>query len=145
MKKLSGKVAEMTREEWRGLGFFYSSDDNEKRWDLYGSQSGIARLTEEISTFISRDEIFGKHEHLLPHWYLTIEYDEVPDINKRGIVGRKVDLLKVREYLNSLQNNALTQSCVAIHSCFDQTTYKMYFHIEQDDFDPSSMDWQLQS
>ena len=145
MEKLSGKVADMTRNEWKELGFFYYSDDSEKRWDLYGSQSGIVRLSEEISDFISRDEIFGEHQHLLPHWYLTIEYDEVPDINKRGIVGRKVDLLKVRDFLNSAQNNSSPRSCVAIHSCFDQTTYKMYFHIEQDDFDPSSMDWQLQS
>lgn len=145
MEKLSGKVAEMTALEWKELGFFYSSDDVKKRWDLYGSLSGLAKLSEELSNFIKRDEKFGEHEHLLPHWYLTIEYDEAPDISKRGIVGRKHDLLKLRDYLNSISNNLSPQSCISIHSCFEKTSYEMYFHIENDDFDPSSMDWQLQS
>ena len=145
MEKLSGKVADMTAEEWKELGFFYSSDDDMKRWDLNGSLSGVARLSEELNNFSERDEVFGEHEHLLPHWYLTIEYDEVPDINKRGIVGRKLDLLKLRDYLISIPDNLSSQACFSIHSCFEKTTYEMYFHIENEDFDPSSMDWQLQS
>ena len=145
MEKLKGKVAKLTVEEWKELGFFYSSDDDKKRWDLYGSLSGVARLSEKLNSFLERDEKFGEHEHFLPHWYLTIEYDETPDIKKRGILGRKLDFLKLRDYLNSISNNFSSQSCVSIHDCFEETSYEMFFHIEDDDFDPSSMDWQLQS
>ncbi len=145
MEKLKGKVAELTRQEWNDLGFYYSSNDDVKRWDLFGTTKGLERLSEELGHFTKKDEVYGAHEHLLPHWYLTIEFDESPDINKRGIVGRKQDLIILRDYIVKNIPSLSVDSSFSVHDCFDATSYEMYFHIQNDDFDPSSMDWQLQS
>lgn len=145
MNKLSGKVADLTRQEWQELGFFYDIDEDDSRWDLHGSKSGLLNLPKEIRAFTNKSEVYGEHEHLLPHWYLTISYDEVADINKRGIQGKKADLLALADYLEKTISSSTEKSTIEAHLCITPTNFKMLLHVHGDSFDPSSLDPQLQS
>lgn len=143
MEKLSSQAAAETRLEWQELGFFYNIDEVSEKWHLYGSLAGLMRLSEELSIFLDRKECIGEHEHLLPHWYLTIQYEDAADISKRGIVGTKDDLRRLKEYLMNLSQTLSVGDIAEIHSCFLNTSYQMLYHVKEDDFDPSSMDPQL--
>lgn len=143
MKKLSPKLQEMTKEEWRELGFYYISDDDKGRWDLHGSVNGLSNLISLIESFLAQDEVLGKHEHLLPHWYLTFEFTKAGDVSKRGLVGSKRDFQALNSFLRKQFEEAQKGDVIDLHRFYQSPSYKMFLHIHGDSFDPSSMDPQL--
>jgi len=145
MDKLTGKVAEMTRKEWRDLGFFYVSSESNKAWSLHGSQNGLLNLAGEIRTFCGKNEIFGEHEHLLPHWYLTLTFDEHLDINGRGIQGRKSDFLALASNIEKVLFDCKIGDTIDVSEFIDNSSYKMVLSICEAKFDPSTLDPQLES
>ncbi|MBH0014336.1 hypothetical protein I6F66_19895 [Pseudoalteromonas sp. NZS100_1] len=143
MNKLSPKLAEMTREEWRELGFYYIIDDDSKAWNLYGSVDGLSNFITEILKFTARDEVKGEHEHLLPHWYLTLQYDDGFDICERGILASKIELLIFIDILKQLLLKAKVGEIIGLHNHVKSASYRMYLHVKGADFDPSKLDPQL--
>ena len=90
MERLSGRVAEVTRQEWRDLGFYYLSDDNTCEWHLYGSREGLLRLSEMLERYAA-DPMHApspEHKHLGPHCYFTLTNGPGPRLDGRGIWGQ---------------------------------------------------------
>ena len=143
MNELSPKLAEMTREEWRELGFYYIIDNDSKAWNLYGSIDGLSNFITEILKFTERYEVKGEHEHLLPHWYLTLQYDDGFDICRRGLLASKTEFLIFIDILRLRLEEAEVGEIIGLHNHVKSTSYQMYLHIKGADFDPSILDPQL--
>jgi len=145
MDKLSKKVAELTRAEWRELGFYYITNDSSEKWELYGSKDGFANFVSILRNFSRREQEYGEHEHLLPHWYLTLTFEPSANITKRGISGKKDDFDKLASYLESLLECSTAGTLIKLHECFEAVCYSMHLHVQAELFDPAILDPQLQS
>lgn len=144
MDKLSGKAAELTRAEWRELGFYYVSHDGEQKWELHGSKSGLFNLSELLRNFANDNREYGDHEHLLPHWYFTLTASDAFAIDARGISGTPEQLRNFATYFNGKVLSSANSSTVCVSKEIFNTDYSIEFTVHGDNFDPSSKDPQLQ-
>ena len=107
MNKLSGKAAELTRQEWRDLGFYYISSTEQQKWILHGSKVGLLNLCKLVEEFAAKNHPLGEHDHLLPHWYLTLTSCDTFSINSRGISGTPKQLNEFAKiFTKSVQNSS---------------------------------------
>lgn len=143
MDKLSGKAAELTRQEWRDLGFHYVSNTEKQKWILHGSKSGLLNLCKLIEEFAARILQFGEHEHLMPHWYLTLTSSDSFSINSRGISGTPEQL----NQFSKIFSQSVQASDLEITSCLPKEVFDSEYAIEYtvhgESYDPSSQDPQL--
>ncbi len=143
MNKLSGKAAELTKSEWRDLGFYYISHEDKRTWELHGSQKGLINLCSLLREFADADYKLCHHEHLLPHWYLTITLTDSFAINERGIEGTSRQLNEFADTLEHEFSEAVIHVISTISKCAYETEYKIEYTVHGDDFDPSLKDPQL--
>lgn len=143
MDKLSGKVAEQTREEWRELGFYYISSEEQKTWTLHGSRKGLLNLSRLVKEFASLDLPFGTHKHLMPHWYLTLTSDDNFTVNSRGISGTPRQLNEFAEIFSKRVQQSSLGVSEYISAKILSSDYSIEFMVHGDSFDPSSKDPQL--
>lgn len=144
MEKLSEKGAEITRTEWRELGFFYESNEELKRWDLYGSKAGLGNLVKLLNQFALREESNGEHEHLGPHWYFTLTSSSSPMLDKRGVWGSPKDFKKLAKLIDSELSLYSVGECIEISDKFcGEAEFCIALHIKGEAFDSASLDQQL--
>lgn len=146
MEKLSGRVAEMTRQEWRDFGVYYISDDKAQEWHLHGSAAGLVGLAETLERYARgpnrADQ--SEHEHLGPHWYLTLTTWPEPRLDGRGIWGQPHDFKRLADILRSTLGSSSPGQTHRIREQFASSTqYSLVLHVESDSFDPASLDPQL--
>ena len=146
MEKLSGRVAEMTRQEWRDFGVYYISDDEERAWHLHGSKDRLlhfADLLDRYSANPARAAV-SEHEHLGPHWYLTLTTHPEARLDGRGIWGQPTDFERLARLLRNAVGQATPgQACRIREQYVPNAEYDLILHVESDSFDPSSLDPQL--
>ena len=82
-------VNEMTRQEWRKLGFFYDFDDTPGEWRLRGSRAGLANFVRIVRYYAacSLSGQVSEHIHLGPYSYLKIGTAERAEITSKWIAG----------------------------------------------------------
>jgi hypothetical protein len=145
MEKLSGRAAEMTRQEWRELGVYYTSDDNAEEWHLHGSKSGLVRLAKTLVRFAGNpNQALSEHAHLGPHSYLTLTTWTEPRLDDRGIWGQPNDFDRLASILLDLLGSSSPGQTRCIREQFASSAqYTLVLHLESESFDPASLDPQL--
>ena len=143
MNKLSGKAAELTRQEWRDLGFYYISSTEQQKWILHGSKVGLLNLCKLVEEFAAKNHPLGEHDHLLPHWYLTLTSCDTFSINSRGISGTPKQLNEFAKiFTKSVQNSSKGTTSLLSKDVFS-SEYAIEYTVHGDNYDPSSKDPQL--
>lgn len=146
MAELSPKVAEMTRREWRDLGFFYFSDDDAREWQLTGSRHGLLRFADRLDAYAADPRFFdqSEHDHFGPHMYLKIMTWPEAGIDGRSIHGTQEDIRRlaalVREKLSSARAGEVVSVC---REYVADAEYRIVFRVREDSFDPAGEDPQL--
>src|SRR5690606_3316522 len=146
MERLSGPAAEMTRQEWREFGFYYISNDEKREWHLYGSISGLRGLVDALSRYAAnpRNADQAEHEHLGPHFYLTLTTWPEPRLDGRGIWGQPRDFERLAHLLRETLDVATAGQTSVIREHYTPSAeYALTLHIQPTSFDPSSLDPQL--
>ncbi|WP_423201100.1 Imm32 family immunity protein [Corticibacter populi] len=146
MEKLSEPLAERTRQEWRDFGFYYISDAEALEWHLHGSKSGLLGLAEALDSYAgnSSNAVPSEHEHLGPHWYFTLTTWPESRLDGRGIWGQPRDFERLASLLREILDVATTGHTYIIRDQYvPSAEYALVLHIQQDSFDPASMDPQL--
>jgi len=144
MEKLSSRMADMTRQEWRDFGVYYISDDEAREWHLHGSTSGLVRLAEALERFARNPNRAApsEHEHLGPHYYLTLTTWPEPRLDDRGIWGQPHDFERLGG-IGLLGSSSPGQThCIREHFA-PSARYSLVLHVESESFDPASLDPQL--
>jgi hypothetical protein len=146
MDKLSPKVAEMTRREWRDLGFFYYSDDDAREWQLTGSKEGLLRFAGCLDAYATDPQFAdqSEHDHFGPHMYLKVMTWLDAGIDGRSIHGTQEDIQRLATLVRRKLSVAHAGETVAVgREYVADAEYKIVFHVKEDGFDPASEDPQL--
>jgi len=143
---LSPKAAEMTRREWRELGFFYNRDDLGKQWQIIGSRAGLLRLADLLEKYSSNSSfaVSSDHQHYGPHMYLEIMTWDKAGIDAHAIFGTQKDIARLANVIRSGVERARVGDVLIVGSDYsDQCKYNIALSVDDDRFDPSSADPQL--
>jgi hypothetical protein len=143
---MSNKLREITKEEWRELGFYYEQDENDRHWKLVGSRSGLLRLTEILDEYCSnpRNEQISEHDHLGPYMYLKIITMDECVIEEGGIYGSILDLGRLSSIVREELNKAKQSDRIIIDRAYSEiNNYKIVLEVREEGFDPASEDSEL--
>jgi hypothetical protein len=137
------EVNEVTRQEWRELGFFYEIDDKAKEWRIRGSRAGLfgfARVLFEYSKDPRRQRL-SEHAHFGPYSYLEIGTWNARVIDGHWIAGTLEDLnvlsgLVAQEILRAKPGDAF-----GLRDAYaPDSPYELRLELCGDDFDPAAAD-----
>lgn len=140
---MSDKIKELTKQEWRELGFYYDRDDNEKLWKIVASKNGVTSFINLLYDFSNKfkESTESEHEHYGPYFYLEIMLWNCPSINKHCICGSHSDMIKLAKLIEGKNNESEINSVFYIGNEFSsECEYKLAFYIKYDDFDPAKED-----
>ena len=145
MKENQVDITQITKEEWRELGFYYDFDEriSVNQWRLYGSKAGLGRLVELLHTYISspRNAEVSAHEHYGPYWYFEITTWHEPMISAHCIAGTLKDLKFFAELISAKLDAALPGQTFEISNEYGKSnTTTLRLFVMADDFDPISLD-----
>jgi hypothetical protein len=143
--KLSGSVAELTRAEWRELGFFYDRDDQAKEWRLTGSRQGLLAFATLLEDYSSdpRNVTLSEHDHFGPHMYLEVMTSHEPGLDDHAISGSLPDLARLGRLVRDAVTSAPSRPIVINRQYAPSAEYSLVLNVREDGFDPASMDPQL--
>lgn len=137
------EINQMTRREWRELGFFYDRNDEIKEWRLQGSKNGLRQFATALRHYAANParSVASEHEHFGPYQYLKIGTWMSPDISAHWIAGELDDLQKLSQLVESHLLAACTGDCVALRETFaPRASYDLVMEVREDDFDPAMAD-----
>jgi hypothetical protein len=143
---MSEMLRNITKEDWRILGYYYGRDDDGRRWTFIGSKNGLRQFCVQLEDYASRarNHSTGAHDHWGPYMYLTIATSDVPAITKDNIRGSVVDLQRMSELVKrGIQETAVGGSFVIGEQYCSDCEYRMQFCIKEYGFDPAVADEQL--
>jgi len=139
----SAEVNEVTRGEWRELGFFYERDDALREWRLRGSREGLLGFSRALIDYVRtprRNEI-GEHDHFGPYMYLTIGTFTSPQIDAYWIAGTPRELEQLGRSLDEKLLGACVGEIIRLRGSYcPEAPYEFTVVIEADDFDPAKAD-----
>jgi hypothetical protein len=139
----SDAANEMTRKEWRELGFFYDRNDQQKEWRLIGSRSGLLRFRDALLEYAedSSNDYQSEHEHYGPYWYLEIMTWPEPGFDDHAIHGSLADLKRLAVIIENRLATARVGDSVCIRDEFAANTpYALILELREDGFDPAQAD-----
>lgn len=137
------KMIDETAEEWRALGFFYDFDEAAHLWKINGSHSGLFQFVEILRQYATdpKNDILSEHDHLPPYRYLTITTWKKRELTNRGITGTVKDIGDFADLLESkLAQTKLGETFSMGSEYTPNAIYNIVFTVENDEFDPSSLD-----
>ena len=146
MKTLSTLAAQATRHEWRELGFYYRSNEQEQAWHLHGSRVGLLKFADRLEDYARSSAHIrpSEHEHLGPHRYLTLITWPEPRIDNRGVWGSSADFQRLATMIREACRSAASgQTCRIRERYAEDAAYALLLHFHSDEFDPASLDPQL--
>ena len=132
-----------TKIQWRELGFYYDVDLDSSTWVIRGSKRGIMKFADFIEDYAKnpRNQTEREHIHLLPYRYLSITTWKERMLTKDGIAGSTEDLLYFANILKQELSKSDEKKYFEVGEGYaSNSAYKFSFYIENDDFDPSSLD-----
>lgn len=136
------KLARITREAWRELGFWYDCDVKEKRWTFRADRRGIAAFATEVHRFLSSPEAdeVGEHAHLGPYSNLRLICAEQALIDWRGLAGRRNHFERFATELETIAGTSARGSLAIAAGFAGAEGFRAIMVVEDDDFDPASAD-----
>jgi hypothetical protein len=102
----SEKVNQITRDEWRELGFFYDFEEKSSRWLLVGSRTGLLKFRDMLTEYAnnSRNDNLSEHDHYGPYMYLELMTWDKPQITEHAICGTLPDFKRLAEVVEKKLN-----------------------------------------
>jgi len=143
---MSERLKNITKEDWRMLGFYYDRDDFTKKWIFIGSKNGLEQFAINIEKYainIKNSQI-GEHDHIGPYSYLKIMTSDTFKITKNSICGSLNNLLKLSEKIKEKIKESKENDVFAIDSQFcEECEYSLEFSVKEYGYDPALSDKQL--
>jgi hypothetical protein len=139
----SDATNQMTRREWRELGFFYDRDDEAKVWKLIGSRSGLLQFRDALLEYAanSSNDYESEHEHLGPYSYLEIMTWPEAGFDEHAIRGSLPDLERLATFIEARLAEAQPGQIIRIQSEFAANSpYALIMEVREDGFDPAEAD-----
>jgi hypothetical protein len=139
-------VDELTRRQWRDLGFFYKRDDTRRVWTVIGDRDGLRRLAAVIRGYArdSRYAAYGTHDHFGPYMYLKLMTWPDTGINGNAIHGPTARLTLLADVIEERLVAAATGNRISLRDKFAQDAeYDLVVELRSDGFDPAGEDAQL--
>lgn len=139
----SQAINEVTRREWRELGFYYERDDEAKEWLIVGTKQGLARFASQLRRFASdpKNDSPSEHEHFGPYMYLEVGTWHQAEITDHWIAGPVKDLLRLAALIDKRVQESMVGQRIALRSEFSPTSpYEIALEIRDDGFDPALAD-----
>jgi hypothetical protein len=139
----SKQTNQLTRDEWRDLGFYYDFDEATTRWRLIGSHSGLLHFRDLLIAYANapNHNRLSEHEHYGPYSYLTVRTGSKPAILPEGIVGTLADIRRFADLLEKKLRQTAIGEMFTIGSEYANTNSAfLECEIQVDGFDPASAD-----
>lgn len=144
---LDPEIAEMEREGWRELGFWYDCRMPGKRWVFRADRKGIAAFAAEVRSFLASAQAaeMGEHTHLGPFSSLRLICAEKREVTWRGIAGRREDFEGLAMELERCAQKATKGELALAESWASGDSYRLVLQVEEDGFDPGAADQNAES
>ncbi len=142
------KMNQVTREEWRELGFFYDFEKESSCWRLIGSRSDLLKFCDILNAYAddSRNEQISEHEHYGPYFYLKLMTWEEAEITENAICGTLSDFRRLAAIVENKSNASSAGSTFIIGDEYTEGSKAILkFEVREEGFDPASADPLLQS
>jgi hypothetical protein len=142
------ELNQVTREEWRELGFFYDFDEKDSRWRLVGSRSGLLKFRDILTAYANdpRNEKISEHEHYGPYWYLKLMTCEEAGITEQAICGTTSDFRRLAMIVRGkLDSCGVGSKFIIGNEYAEGSEAVLEFEVREEGFDPASVDPLLQS
>jgi hypothetical protein len=139
----SDATNQMTRREWRELGFFYDRNDQQKVWRLIGSRSGLLRFRDALLEYADdpSNDYTSEHDHYGPYWYLEIMTWPEPGFDDHAIRGPLPDLKRLAAIIETKLAAAQPGKTISIRDEFAANSpYALILEVREDGFDPAQAD-----
>jgi hypothetical protein len=139
----SDATNEMTKQEWRELGFFYDCDDQKKVWTLTGSRTGLLRFRDALLSYVAdpRKAQKSEHEHYGPYMYLVVMTWPEAGIDGHAIFGSLADLARLAKLVEAKLVITQPGSSFVIRAEFAaDSAYALAFDLREEGFDPATAD-----
>lgn len=137
-------LKEVTRQEWRDLGFYYSQDDAPRgAWRIVGSRAGLGAFLAKLVDYVAypSNARLGEHEHYGPYFYLKVMTSNDAGIDAHSIRGSLADLRRLADLVSKALAHAKSGDLVALGRDYvEQTSYELLLDVREDNFDPASAD-----
>jgi hypothetical protein len=146
---MTEKLINITKEDWRKLGFYYERDDVNKKWILIGSKNGLENFCIILDRYVEnrRNMRIGEHEHIGPYSYLIIMTSKVFNVTSDHICGSLEDLKKLNIILKTEIRNILDQELPTNKLIEDNfvngNNYMIELRLMEYGYDPATADTQL--
>jgi hypothetical protein len=148
---MSEKLKNITKEDWRKLGFYYERNDMNKKWILVGSKNGLKDFCTILDRYTEdrKNISIGEHEHIGPYSYLTIMTSNIFKITADYICGSLKDIKRLSMILKTEIENTHDKELPKAKSIKDNflinNDYIIEMRIMEYGYDPASTDTQLWS
>ena len=143
---MSEKLKNITKEDWRKLGFYYENDHKNKRWIFIGSKTGLEDfciILNDYSNDMNNTKI-GEHIHIGPYDYLKIMTSNTFKVTADYICGSIEDLKKLSIILKEeIKNSDIDTVKIINNNIFQESYYDLEFRIKEYGYDPAKSDSQL--
>ena len=134
---------QVTRDEWRQLGFFYDYDEHAMCWRLVGSRDGLLRFVEILESYAAntRNDGLSEHEHYGPYLYLTLITSQEPEITASAICGTLIDFQRLAELIRRKLDSSIAGTTFAISDEYRAGSKgRLQIEVREEGFDPASAD-----
>jgi hypothetical protein len=134
---------QVTRDEWRQLGFFYDYDEHTMSWRFAGSRAGLMRFVKILESYAANPghEGLSEHEHYGPYWYLKLTTSQEPEITDTAICGTLIDFQRLAESIRRTLDSSVAGSTFAIGDEYRAGSKSvLQFEVREEGFDPASVD-----
>lgn len=136
-------IDELTKDDWRELGFFYDYDKSDACWRLVGSRQGLLNFCSILNEYAAdvRKTPLSEHEHYGPYWYLKLVTWNEAVITARDIRGTQDDFRRLSEIIQEKLNGALLGDHFIVDKEYSrENEAKMSFDVKEDSFDAAKAD-----
>ncbi|WP_223571821.1 hypothetical protein [Xanthomonas citri] len=136
---------ESIRAEWRKLGFYYDRDDIACAWVIIGSREGVGKFSRILRNYANKEnDWISCHLNIGPYDYLEIGTWRDPVIDNHWIAGRIDEISNLASYISALLINCQVGDVLSVKKYFSpDSPYDLQLVIKASDFDPSSLDVNL--
>ena len=134
-------VNQLTREEWRDLGFYY--EHREGRWVFVGAPSGPQGFPRLLRAYAEdpRKVVPSEHEHYGPYMYLKVVTSDAPRIGEDAIRGSLPDLTRLADLFEQrLRIHGPGSSFEIDHDYGPRNTSTVRVEVRPEGFDPAAAD-----
>lgn len=135
-------IANLAREGWRELGFWYDCQMSERRWVFRADRNGIAAFAAEVRRFTASPEAgeVGEHAHLGPFSNLRLMCANKREVTWRGIAGRREDFEELAAELDQRAQKGAAGEHALAESWSSGDSYRLVLLVEEEGFDPGAAD-----